>query len=112
MKKPPHWFDVYPQGTQQGDEEQKIFTSLSRSGNKWVWRSIGALEKETGLSKEKVEKILYKYLKIGVVFQNPKNEDQWAYWDNVPEMLGKEQKSISKEDQEKRLKSKTSSTST
>ena len=58
MKKPPHWFDVYPQGTQQGDEEQKIFTSLSRSGNKWVWRSIGALEKETGLSKEKVEKMV------------------------------------------------------
>lgn len=111
MKKPPHWFTIYPQGTTQGDCEQKVFTALCRS-NKWAWRSVSALEKETGLAKETIEKILYKYLKIDVVFQNPKNEDQWGYWENVPEMLAKEKKSISQEDHEKRLKSKMNSTST
>jgi hypothetical protein len=104
MKKtPPNWYDIYPQGTQQGDDEQKLFTSLARNG-KWVWRSVGAIEKETNLDKEKIEKILYKYLKLGVVFQNPKNEDQWGYWANVPEMLNLKKKSINQEDIQNRIK--------
>jgi hypothetical protein len=106
MQKPPHWYDVYPHGTQQGDNEQKIFICLARNPQKWAWRSLSALEKETGLSKDKIEKILYKYLNKGLVFQNPKNEEQWGYWSNVPEMLNKNLKSISNEDKEKRLKSK------
>ncbi len=105
MKNPQHWYDVYPQGTPQGDSEQKVFTSLARHRT-YVWRSLTALEKETGLSKDVIENILYKYLKKGIVFQNPKNEDQWGYWDNVPEMLKKNEKSVSQEDYEKRLKSK------
>lgn len=103
MKNPPNWYDVYPKGTKEGDEEQKVFTSLARN-NKWIWRSVSAISKEVNLSKERVEEILYKYFKKGMVFQNPKNEDQWGYWSNVPEMLdGKNKKSIRVEDLEKRL---------
>lgn len=103
MKTPPNWYDIYPRGTKEGDEEQKVFTSLARN-NKWVWRSVSAIAKEVNLSKERVEEILYKYLKKNMVFQNPKNEDQWGYWSNVPEMLSnKSKRSISSEDIEKRL---------
>jgi hypothetical protein len=101
VKTPSSWYDVYPRNTKEGDEEQKLFTSLARS--KWSWRSVAALEKETGLTKEIIEKILYKYMKRNMVFQNPKNEEQWGYWSNVPEMLNKKEKSISDEDKEKRL---------
>lgn len=104
MKNPPHWYNVYPQGTKEGDEESKVFTSLARN-NKWAWRSISAIAKETGLSKERVEEILYKYYKKNIVFQNPKNEDQWGYWANVPEMLGKTTKSLAEEDYSNRMNS-------
>lgn len=103
MKTPPNWYDVYPKGSKQGDEEQKVFTSLARN-SKWVWRSVSAIAKEVGLAKERVEEILYKYYKKNMVFQNPKNEDQWGYWANVPEMLkSNTTKSIGSEDIQKRL---------
>lgn len=102
MKKPPHWFDVYPQNTKEGDEEAKVFTALARN-TKWDWRSASALAKETGLDKIRIEEILYKYHKKGIVFQNPKNDDQWGYWSNVPDMLKNKQKSISQEDLDNRL---------
>jgi len=103
MKTPPNWYDIYPKGTKEGDEEQKIFTSLARN-SKWVWRSVSAISKEINISKENVEAVLFKYFKKGMVFQNPKNEEQWGYWANVPEMLAKNnKKSIGTEDLEKRL---------
>lgn len=103
MKNPPHWFDVYPQHTKEGDEEAKVFTSLARN-SKWNWRTVSSISKETGLAKDRVEEILYKYMKRGMVFQNPKNDDQWGYWVNVPEMLGGKPKTINQEDLENRLK--------
>jgi hypothetical protein len=62
------------------------------------------LSKQTGLTRERVEEIINKYYKKGMVFQNPKNEDQWGYWERVPEMLPKVQKSLSEKDQEYRMK--------
>lgn len=103
MNNPPDWYNVYPQGTKEGDEEQKFFTSLARN-TKWNWRSVSSISKETGLSKERVEDIIFKYMKKGMIFQNPKNDDQWGYWANVPEMLGKQTKSINHEDYDNRLK--------
>ena len=103
MKNPPHWFDIYPQGTKDGDEEAKIFTTLARNP-KWNWRSVSSIAKETNLTKERVEEIMYKYMKKGIIFQNPKNEDQWGYWANVPEMFKKDNRSISQEDVDNRLK--------
>lgn len=97
------WTDVYPKGTKKGDEEQAIFIALARHP-KWQWRSVSALSKETGLTKERVEEILYKYWKIGMVFQNPASEDQWGYWERVPDMVPTNLGSISEADHEERLK--------
>lgn len=100
--KPKKWTDVYPHGTKEGDEELKFFISLARN-TKYQWRSISAISKEAGLSKERVEEIMNKYYKKGMVFQNPKNEDQWGYWERVPEMLPKNPKSLSQKDQDDRI---------
>jgi hypothetical protein len=100
--KPPKWHEIYPVGTQAGDEEARFFKTLARNP-KYEWRSVGALSRESSLSKERVEKILAKYYKKGLVFQNPANEDQWGYWERVPHMLPDKEKSISKTDQDSRI---------
>jgi len=101
--KPKKWSEVYPQGTKEGDEEQKFFIALARHP-KWTWRSTSAIAKETNLTKERVEEIIAKYFKKNMVFQNPQNEDQWAYWERVPEMLPKDQGTITEKDQKERIK--------
>jgi hypothetical protein len=101
--KPPKWTSVYPQGTKQGDEEQGFFIALARN-SKWQWRSIAAIAKEANLTKERVEEIIQKYWKKGMVFQNPQNEDQWAYWERVPEMLPKHEDSITEKDHDDRIR--------
>ena len=106
MKKIPHWCDVYPHGTKQGDEECAFFISLARN-QKYVWRSTSGIANETGLTKERVEEIINKYLKVGLVFQHPKNDDNWGYWERVPpEMLPKKYQSIVAKDQKQRMKGK------
>lgn len=103
LSMPANWYDLYPRGTKEGDEEEKIFNSLARHTT-WKWRSVSAIAKDTGISKERVEEVLYKYYKKNMVFQNPKNEDQWGYWSNHPELLNKpNKKSIRQEDIDKRL---------
>jgi len=101
--KPPKWVDVYPQGTKEGDEEQGVFICLARH-YKWSFRSVAQISKESNLTKERVEEILQKYWKRGMVFQNPNNEEQWAYWERVPEMLPTKKLSITEEDQKNRIK--------
>jgi hypothetical protein len=101
-KTPPKWVNVYPQGTKEGDEEQGFFIALARNV-KWQWRSTASLAKEANLSKERVDEILNKYYKKGMVFQNPLNEDQWGYWERVPEMLPKEEISITQKDHNDRI---------
>lgn len=99
---PPKWVNVYPQGSKEGDEEQGVFICLARN-SKWSFRSVAQISKESRLTKERVEEILQKYWKKGMVFQNPNNEDQWAYWERVPEMLPKKNLSVTKEDQNNRI---------
>lgn len=101
-KTPPKWTDVYPQGCKEGDEEQGVFIALSRN-QKWQWRSVAQLAKEANLTKERVEEILYKYWKKGMVFQSPTNEDLWGYWERVPEMLPKGEASITDKDHDDRI---------
>jgi hypothetical protein len=100
-KKPSKWSEVYPQGTQAGNEEQKVFVSLARS--KWNWRSVAHVAAEANLTKERVEQILNKYHKKGMVFQNPANVDQWGYWERVPQMLKDDDRTIAQKDQDKRI---------
>lgn len=102
-KKFKKWIDCYPQGTQQGNEEQKFFIALARN-KKFVWRSVAALAHETDLTKERVEEIIAKYYSSGMIIQNPKAEDQWGYWERVPEdLLPDITNSISKADKKKRI---------
>ena len=101
-KKPAKWTDCYPQGTKEGDEEQLFFISLGRHP-KWEWRSVAQMSKETGLTEKRVEELISKYHKIGLVFQSPKNETYWGYWERVPDMLPKDDDSITKKDQKHRI---------
>ena len=102
VKKPPKWTSVYPQGTKEGDEEQVFFIALGRHP-KWEWRSVPQLSKETGLTEKRVEELINKYYKKGIIFQNPKNEIYWGYWERVPEYLPKDTGSITGKDQKHRI---------
>jgi hypothetical protein len=101
-KSPPKWVYVYPQGTKEGDEEQKFFIALARHP-KYNWRSVSAIAAESGLTKKRVEEIISKYYKKSMVFQNPKNADQWGYWERVPDMLQDDDSTIVQKDQQKRI---------
>ncbi len=100
---PQKWTEIYPQGTKAGNDESKFFVCLSRN-KKYDWRSIAAISKESSLSKKKVEEIIVKYHKLGIVLQHPKNELHWGYWERVPHMLPEKKKSISSSDKESRIK--------
>ena len=102
MKKPKKWTEVYPQGTKEGDEEQKFFISLARHP-KWPYRSTSTIVQETGLSPERVEEIIEKYLKMGLIFSHESNEGDWVYWERDLEVL-KEETSLVKTDQNLRIK--------
>ncbi len=99
---PPKWTDVYPRGTTEGDEEQGFFLALE-CHEEWKWRSTAQLAAEAGISKERCEEIISKYLVKGMVFQNPANEDQWGYWERVPHMLPDRYVSLSQLDHERRI---------
>lgn len=103
MKKfPPKWQDIYPQGTKIGDEEQKFFISIS-TNTKYEYRSISIMSKETGLSQERIEEIIEKYHKLGMLFQKPDKEDYWAYWERVPNLVPKPYMSIGDKDKKDRI---------
>jgi hypothetical protein len=79
------WSQIYPQGTKEGDEEQKFFIGLNRQSglirSKYEWRSTEALVKESGLSRQRVEEIITKYVKLGLIFASHDREDHWGYWE-------------------------------
>jgi hypothetical protein len=100
--KPKKWTDVYPVGTKEGDEEARFFRSLARHP-KYDWRSTAAVAKESGLSPKRVEEIIAKYLKINMIFQNPRNEEHWGYWERVVHMLPDKYVSVSDADKKKRV---------
>lgn len=97
-----NWTEVYPQGSKEGYEEQGFFIAVSRHP-KWTCRSVAQISKEANLSKQRVEEIIQKYHKRGMVIQCPSNEDMWGYWENHKEMLPKKRKSSTEEDHDNRL---------
>lgn len=105
-KKRSKWYEVYPQGTQSGNEEAKVFRALGRHP-RYTFRSVASLAKAADLSEERVEEILAKYHKRDMVIQNPSNDTQWAYWERVaqdkPELLDEDLQSIAKTDQDRRI---------
>jgi hypothetical protein len=100
-RKLPKWYNVIP-GGKTGDEEQRFFISLSRHP-KFEWRSVSAIAKEANLSAERVEEIITKYNKMGMVVQHPKNEDNYGYWERVPDFIPDIPDSIAKSDQNDRI---------
>ena len=101
-KKPKKWTSVYPAGTIEGDEECRFFKALARNV-KFQWRSTAALVKEASLSKKRVEEIIAKYFQQNMVFQSPKNEDHWGYWERCPELLPDVDQTIAQADQGSRI---------
>lgn len=102
MKNPKKWTEVYPQGTKEGDEEQKFFKSLARNP-KFEWRSVGMIIKESGLTRKRIEEIISKYVKQGLIFPSPSKEEHWAYWERVPGMVKDTTKTITDKDQNNRI---------
>lgn len=76
------WWEIYPKGTQAGDEEKKFFVSIARHAQ-FKFRSVVAIATETGLTKTRTEEIVQKYWQAGMLFQNPKKPDQWGYWETI-----------------------------
>lgn len=98
------WDVIYPAGTKEGDEECAFFIALSRNP-KYVWNSTSAIATNSGLSKVRVEEIIRKYLKLGLVFAHKKNDDSWAYWERMnKDELPKDYESILEKDQKARMK--------
>ena len=99
QKNPPAWHEVYS----KDDDELSFFCALARS--KWEWVSTAQIVKSSGLSRQKVEKIIAKYITYDppLIFANNSKEDHWAYWERVPELL-KPVMSIGDLDQENRIK--------
>ena len=104
--KMPEWYEIYPQGTVEGEEEKKFFISLARNKKYKNWRSVSAISKEIGLSDERIEEIIFKYSKTGLIIQNPSNTVFWGYYHNNLDALPEEPDSVINEERKKLLKNK------
>ena len=105
MNKPKKWTEVYPYGTKEGDEEAKFFRALARHP-KFEYRSTGAIIKATGLSRQRVEEIVDKYVnKISppLLFPHASNDDHWGYWERCQDRLKDDFRDISKKDKDNRV---------
>ncbi len=102
MKKPKKWTELYPRGTEEGSEEQRFFIALARD-QKWAYKSTAMLIKETKLSHERVEEIIHKYHKLGLILQSETADNSWAYWERDIQRL-KEKKTLVQLDQDERIK--------
>ena len=100
----PKWWQVY-----SNDEEKKLFVGKDGASGlcrktSYDWRSTDLLAKESGLTKIRVEEILDKYHKIGIVLQHKTDPEKWGYWENVAPSLGKGTPAgVVKQDQDKRV---------
>ena len=108
MQKPKKWSEVYAQGTKEGTEESKFFKTLARHPQ-WQYRSIAHLAAETKLPRKRIEEMIAKYSDVKrfnppLVYAHPTQEDQWGYWERVPEHLEKDKRSVTKKDQDRRVK--------
>ena len=99
------WWEVYA-----NNDEQKFFagsdgqSGLCRHPKYSKWRSVDSLVKESGLDRTDVERILSKYVKKGMVLNNPKDKDQWGYWENVQGLIDDtDDRSLSDKDKQDRI---------
>ena len=97
------WHEVYPVGTKEGDEEAEFFKVLARG--KYDWRTVNAIVKETKLSEKRVEEIINKYERMGLVVNSTKDPEKYGYYLRVEKSGGKKGKTLAEEDHNQRLKS-------
>lgn len=101
------WHEVY----QGGDERNFFIGKNGKSGlvrTDYNYRSVAALAKESGLTKDRVEQIVAKYLKLGIVVQSPDKEDHFGYWQRVGANLAAgAPNTVSQNDQAARVKKAT-----
>ena len=104
MQKPKKWHEVYPYGTKEGDEEAKVFRGLGRHP-KYDYRSTSALVKATGVSRERIEEIIDKYMNCSppLIFAHPTNEEHWGYWERCKDRLEDDDRGISNKDKDGRI---------
>jgi hypothetical protein len=105
MSKPKKWTEIYPYGTKEGDDEAKFFRALARHP-KYEYRSTPAIIKSTGLSRQRVEEIVDKYVnKVSppLIFAHPSNDDHWGYWERCQDQLKDDNRDISKKDKDSRV---------
>ncbi len=98
------WHEVY-----SNSDEQKFFIGKDgKSGlvrSQYDFRSVAALAKEAGLTKDRTEQIIDKFVKMGVVIVSPNKEDHYGYWQRVSPNLGSAVAlSVSAADQGERVK--------
>jgi acyl-CoA-binding protein len=102
--KMPEWYEIYSQGTVEGEEEKKFFISLARNKKYKNWRSVSAISKEIGISDQRIEEIIFKYNKMGLIVQNPANTEFWGYYYNNLEDVKEDPISVIEEERKKILK--------
>jgi len=104
MLKPKKWYDVYPYGTKDGDEEAQVFRALSRHP-KFDYRSTAAIIKTTGIKRERVEEIIDKYMSCDppLIFPHKTNEEHWGYWERCTDRLQEDVRDISSKDKDDRV---------
>lgn len=105
--KPKKWHEIY-----KGNDERAFFVGKDgKSGlvrTSYTYRSVSALVKESGLSKDKVEQMVNKFLGLGIIFQSDNHDDQYGYWERVnPNYVVGGAKTIVAKDQESRVKAQT-----
>lgn len=96
------WWEVYPQGTKEGDEETRFFIALSRKPE-FKYRSVEEIAAESGLSKVRVDELIQKYVSLGMISANPSDPEMWGYWERINKKDSKP-KSIVEEDHDCRVK--------
>lgn len=106
MSRPKKWHEVY-----KGNEERAFFVGKDgKSGlvrSSFNYRSVSALAKESGLTKERVEQLVNKFMASGLIFQNDNHDDQYGYWERVnPNFNTGGAKTVAAKDQDERVKAK------
>ncbi len=94
---PKKWWQVYNPNSPEGSDERNFFSALARNP-KYDWQSVSGIATKAKLTEKRVEEIIKKYHKLGIVLQSPKNEQLWGYWEDHKSLVAKKTPSISDKD--------------
>lgn len=107
----PMWWEAYANQDERNffigeDGSSGLVRGVNKDGKHLTWRTITALVRESGLSQDKVEKIISKYYALGTVVKDEKKKDEntvhWGYFENV-NLVEDEQVSMGEADKQQKL---------